>query len=142
MIKTMLLPDNNGNSIVNTSTYIEPSLTYNLDYGTDSQMRGYCDELTAMRQAIYKIINTERYLYLIYSWNYGIELADLFGQPIPYIYAELQRRISEALLNDDRITKVYSFEFNNKREDVFVTFTVDTIYGTVTGLRKELIASV
>ena len=81
----------------------QPSYTYSLDYARDSQIRGFTDELEAMKQAIYKIINTERYEYIIYSWNYGIELQDLFGQPIPYVYAELQRRISEALLADDRI---------------------------------------
>nr|DAF77624.1 MAG TPA: Protein of unknown function (DUF2634) [Caudoviricetes sp.] len=140
LIENILLPDANGQQIANTATYTEPSLTYNIAYGNDGQIRGCCDELAAMRQAIYKIINTERYTYLIYSWDYGIELADLFGQPIPYVYAELQRRITEALLNDDRITKVYGFEFSNKREDVLAVFNVDTIYGTITGVQKELIA--
>ena len=117
----------------------QPSYTYALDYSRDSQIRGYTDELEAMKQAIYKIINTERYEYIIYSWNYGIELQDLFGQPIPYVYAELQRRISEALLADDRIIDVYGFEFGHNQGDVFTTFSVDTIYGTITDLRKELI---
>nr|DAI42438.1 MAG TPA: Protein of unknown function (DUF2634) [Caudoviricetes sp.] len=84
-----------------------------------------------MRQAVYKILNTERYQYIIYSWNYGIELEDLFGQPIPYVYAELQRRIEEALLNDDRITNVHDFEFSNNGGDVLAVFQVDTIYGTI-----------
>ena len=84
-----------------------------------------------MRQAVYKILNTERYKYIIYSWNYGIELEDLFGQPIPYVYAELQRRIEEALLNDDRITNVHDFDFSNNGGDVLAVFQVDTIYGTI-----------
>lgn len=117
----------------------QPSYTYALDYARDSQIRGFIDELEAMKQAIYKIINTERYEYIIYSWNYGIELQDLFGQPIPYVYAELQRRISEALLADDRIIDVYGFEFGHNQGDVFTTFSVDTIYGMITDLRKELI---
>ena len=44
---------------------------------------GKTDERKAIEQAIYKILLTERYQYLIYSWNYGIELKDLFGKPIP-----------------------------------------------------------
>ena len=107
-----------------------------LIFRTDSQIRGYADKLRAMEQAIYKIINTERYQYIIYSWNYGIELQDLFGQPIPYVYAELQRRIEEALLNDDRITKVYNFDFSHEGGDVMVEFDVDTIYGTLQKSRK------
>ena len=118
--------------------YTMPSKTYNLEYDKDSQIRGYCDEEKAMRQAIYKIINTERYEYIIYSWNYGIELADLFGKPIPFVYAEIQRRIIEALLADDRIKDVYDFSFSNNGEDVTVTFTASTIYGVVEGLTKEV----
>ena len=60
-----------------------------------------------------------------------IELEDLFGQPIPYVYAELQRRIEEALLNDDRITNVHDFDFSNNGGDVLAVFQVDTIYGTI-----------
>lgn len=131
MITNLLLPDSNAATVAEVSTYTEPSQTYNLEYDKDNQIRGYCDELKAMRQAVYKILNTERYKYIIYSWNYGIELEDLFGQPIPYVYAELQRRIEEALLNDDRITNVHDFEFSNNQGDVLAVFYVDTIYGTI-----------
>ncbi|MFQ8776837.1 MAG: DUF2634 domain-containing protein [Roseburia sp.] len=27
-----------------------------------------------MKQAIYNILNTERYQYIIFSWDYGVEL--------------------------------------------------------------------
>ena len=83
-----------------------------------------------MHQVIYKILNTERYQYIIYSWNYGIELADLFGEPVTYVCPELQRRITEALVQDDRITSVDSFEFDlSEKRTVKVTFTVHTIFG-------------
>lgn len=62
----------------------QPSYTYNLRYDTEG-MGGFLDGLEAMRQAVYKIMMTERYQYAIYSWNYGVELADLFGQPIPFV---------------------------------------------------------
>lgn len=144
MITNLLLPETANTTATTTASnaYTEPSYTYNLEYDKDSQIRGHCDELKAMRQAIYKIMNTERYQYLIYSWNYGIELADLFGQPIPYVYAELQRRIREALLNDDRVTKVYNFEFSHNGGDVLAVFSVDTIYGTLTDIEKEVKALV
>ena len=91
-----------------------------------------------MEQAIYKILLTERYQYLIYSWNYGIELKDLFGKPISYCCVELERRIKEALLQDTRITNVYNFEFENpKFETVLVKFIADTIFGEV-NITKEV----
>ena len=56
-------------------------------------------------------------------------IADLFGQPISYVMAELERRISEALLQDSRITSVENFEFDYKKNKVFCKFTVVTIFG-------------
>lgn len=135
-----MLPTSGDDSLADVDIVEQrgPSKTYNLRYDKESQLEGYCYELAAMEQAIYKILNTERYEYIIYSWNYGIELADLFGKPIPYVYAELQRRIQEALLMDDRITKVYNFDFSNdKRGEVLTKFSVDTIYGTLE-LEKEV----
>lgn len=110
--------------------------TYKLNIEKD-RVIGYTDELEAMKQAIYKIINTERYDYLIYSWNYGIELNDLFGEPIPYVYSEIKRRIIEALTQDTRIESVDAFSFEQiKRGEVFVRFTAHTTYGDVTEGRK------
>ena len=90
---------------------VEPaSKTYNMDYD-EYNIRGYTDNKKAVEQAIYKIIFTERYRYVIYSWNYGIELEDLFGQPISLILPEIKRRVTEALLQDTRIKSVDDFTF-------------------------------
>lgn len=112
----------------------QPSLTFRLDMQMDMhnepRVIGYVDELDAIRQAIYKILSTERYKYLIYSWNYGIELADLFGKPVDYVCPELERRISEALLQDSRIKAVTDFSFDtSRRGQVLVKFLVHTGLG-------------
>lgn len=108
----------------------ETSYTYKLNLDK-SIIAGYVDELEAMKQAIYLILNIERYEYLIYSWNYGIELNDLYGQPIPFVLPELERRITEALLQDTRITGVDNFSFETNKGKVHATFTVHTIFGDV-----------
>ena len=72
---------------------VRPSLTYQMEMDSH-RIRGYTDGLEAVRQAVYKIIMTERYQYIMYSWNYGIELQDLFGEPVTYVCPELKRRIS------------------------------------------------
>lgn len=116
----------------------EPSLTYKMDLERN-RIIGYCDDLEAVKQAIYKIIYTERYDYVIYSWDYGIELKELFGEPVSYVIPELQIRITEALMADDRIQNVYNFEFNTvKKNMVFVTFSVDTTIGTIDNLEMEV----
>lgn len=113
-----------------------PSFTYKM-YLEDGLVRGYTDGLEAVKQAIYKIIMTERYQYVIYSWNYGIELQDLFGEPVTYVCPELKRRIQEALLWDDRILQVDNFQFDfPKKGVVHVSFTAHTIFGDAQGERE------
>lgn len=108
----------------------ETSHTYKLDLD-NSTIAGYVDDLEAMKQAIYLILNIERYEYLIYSWNFGIELNDLYGQPIPFVLPELKRRITEALTQDSRILGVDNFSFETNKGKVHATFTVHTIFGDV-----------
>ena len=109
----------------------EPSKTYRMDLENE-RIRGYTDGIEAVKQAIYKILSTERYKYLIYDWNYGIELADLFGKPIPFVYSMLKARIGEALLVDDRILEVSDFNFQEiDKETVLADYKVKTIYGDI-----------
>lgn len=109
----------------------QPSKTFKLHID-DKVINGLTDELDAIRQTIYMILNTERYQYIIYSWNYGIELMDLFGEPITYVCPELERRITEALTQDERILSVDAFSFDtSKKGVVHVTFTANTIFGEV-----------
>ena len=106
----------------------QPSLTYALDI-EHGRIRGRVDNAEALRQAIYLILNTERYAYLIYSRNYGVELRELIGKPKEYAIPEIKRCIKEALLQDDRIISVDSFEFETGKKTVHVKFTVHSIFG-------------
>lgn len=106
----------------------QPGLTYALDIES-GRIRGKVDGLEALRQAVYLILQTERYAFLIYSWNYGVELRELIGQPKDYALPEIKRCITEALLQDDRITAVDSFEFSTGKKFVHVRFTVHSSLG-------------
>lgn len=109
----------------------QPTHTYKMNLESNL-IRGYTDGQEAMKQAIYKILNTERHQYVMYSWNYGIELLDLYGEPVSYVCPELERRITEALTWDDRIQTVDNFEFNiSKKGEILVTFTAHTVFGDV-----------
>ena len=76
------------------------------------------------------MLNVERYQYVIYSENYGVELMDLICQPIPYVLPELKRRITECLTQDDRITAVDNFDFEVNKNAVHCTFTVHSDIGS------------
>ena len=86
------------------------SNTYKLHY-TKNKISGFTDRRNALEQSIYCLLNTERYKYVIYSFNYGIQREDLFGKSIDNAILKLQYRISNALNADDRINSVTDFEF-------------------------------
>lgn len=117
----------------------QPSKTYKMNIEAETIAK-HTDDLEAIKQTVYKILNTERYRYVIYSWNYGIELQDLFGMPLPYVYPELKRRITEALTWDDRINDVTDFKFTHKKGEVSATFTVHTVAGSFEAERTVKVA--
>ena len=126
-----MIPAINSILITDLEVSTQPSKTHRM-YIDDKYINGTCDGLDAVKQSIYKILNTERYHYIIYSWNYGVELADLIGQSVSYICSEIRRRITEALLQDDRIESVTDFEFDtSKRHQVVCTFVAHTIFGDI-----------
>lgn len=125
----MLIPVAGKTTVLREITKVQyPSLTYKINF-EDESIRNKANDLAAIRQACYKILSTERYRYIIYSWGYGIELEELFGRPLPYVYSELPRRIREALLYDDRIEAVTDFEISHRKNAVTAVFKVVTAAG-------------
>jgi len=120
------------NPILNNDIeFVEPSShTFRLDIDNNVVL-GMTDEQEAIKQAIYLTLGTERFQWVIFSWNYGVEFDDLFGMPISWVIPEAKRRISEALLQDARIEAVDGFEFEVGKGKLTVNFTARTIYGDV-----------
>ncbi|WP_281885696.1 DUF2634 domain-containing protein [Paenibacillus sp. YYML68] len=109
-----------------------PSRTYALDFES-GRISGMIDHLEAVRQAVFKILNTDRYAHAIYSTNYGHELhAGLVGADPGLFRSELMRQLREALLQDDRISAVENIELMGHGDEVTVTFTVISTYGSFT----------
>lgn len=109
----------------------EPSFTYAMkipdDETTESRFVGKVDDIEAMKQAITKILNTERYEYEIYPWDYGIETIDLYGMDIPYVMSEIKVRITDAITADDRFESVDNFVVKQvDKHTIHCTFTVTT----------------
>jgi phage baseplate assembly protein W len=104
--------------------------TYKIDFGKERIM-GYADGIEAVKQAVEKILLTERFQYLIYDSDYGVELESLIGQPQGYVKADIKRRVTEALLQDDRIKDVTDFDIQFEGDIVNVSFTVISVYGNL-----------
>ena len=128
-----MIPQSNIDVELSLDESIETSRTYKI---VGNRIQGYTDELEALKQAIYKVLSTERYEYPIYSFNYGIELESLIGKDPIYVQVELKRRIRECLLKDDRITEVDNFQFEVHGDEIKCTFEVHSIYGDITASRE------
>ncbi|MCL2828360.1 MAG: DUF2634 domain-containing protein [Oscillospiraceae bacterium] len=121
-----MIPNHNGAEAVSLGRLAET--TFYLDEET-GEIRGMTDGYQAARQAAWLILHTERYAFLIYSWEYGTELQGLLGSADSFLISEIKRRVAEALLVDDRITGASGFVFERRRNRMEVRFTVHTIYG-------------
>ena len=108
----------------------QTSKTYYLNIEKNT-ISNFCDGIDAMKQTIYCILNTERFEHLIYSWNYGIELKHLIGENTTFVIPELERVITEALMQDTRISEVNNFEFEVKENTILAKFTVVTTVGEI-----------
>ena len=106
-----MIPSDKG--FLSQNFEIEEIPTYTYKMKSDSnRIQGHTDSLDAMKQVIFKILSTERY--------------------VSYVCPELERRITEALTWDKRIKSVDNFEFDtSEKGEVRVSFVVHTIFGNI-----------
>ena len=90
----------------------------------------------ALKVWIYKALKTERFDYLAYSWQYGIELKPFIGKvmSVQERYSELKRVITECLMVNPYIVSIDSFTIEEERHGEMVRLTIGltSIYGEVT----------
>lgn len=108
----------------------QPSQTWYID-PVSHRISGTCDGYEAVKQAVRIILNVERYRWQIFQPTSGMEWEGLLGQDAGYVAAELQRRLTDALLVDDRITGLEDFEYTIDGPTLTASFTVTTIYGSI-----------
>ena len=115
--------------LTNLEVISQPSLTYKLDFER-KRITGKIDDEEAIMQLVMKILYTERYAYVIYSSQYGVELDRLIGKDYDFIVSDLERTITEALLADDRILGITDFVAEQTAIDrMAVSFRVNSVVG-------------
>lgn len=123
-----MIPEQEVN-LTNLEVVNQPSLTYRLDFER-KRISGFIDNEEAIMQLVMKILYTERYAYVIYSSQYGVELDRLIGQEYDFIISDLERTITEALLADDRILSITDFTTEQTAIDRMTTsFRVNSVIG-------------
>lgn len=101
--------------------------TWNLNPNGEGER--YLDGLAALRQSVSLALATPRYAHLIYSFDYGSELLNLFGYSNDLVQTEAVRLIREALLVDERILAVDNFRFDFAGDAVQIAFDVRSKLG-------------
>lgn len=126
MIPTNETYDNEEEN-VEFETEIQSSKTYRLDK-ENMVIVSTCDGLEAIKQAVYKALNTTLFQDAIYE-AYGLECDDFLGEDIELVECLVKKRITEALEEDDRIEEVKDFTTNRNKGKLIVTFTVVSTEG-------------
>ena len=125
-----MIPERNANLTI-LEEQIQPSRTYHLDL-VRKRVTSMIDGPDAIIQAVRKILYTERYAYVIYSSQYGVELDRLIGQEYDFIVSDIKRTLIEALLMDNRIISLENFEMEKTGLDTMeVNFLVNSIEGEI-----------
>lgn len=119
-----------GGSLTNASVQEvqQPSRTWKMDFEKGC-ITGQIDGLDSVKQAVFKVLQTDRFWYNVYSFNYGHELGPLIGKSPLYVRSEVSRKISEALLQDDRIQAIDGLDIEYLGDEMIVRFVVVTKFG-------------
>ncbi|HEX2924805.1 MAG TPA: DUF2634 domain-containing protein [Ruminiclostridium sp.] len=87
----------------------------------------------ALKVWICKMLKTQRYRFLIYTWNYGSELERLIGAGYTSntVQNEVKRLLEDALQVNDSIKGTKDVNVTFKGDNLDISFTVITDYGEV-----------
>ena len=110
-------------------------LPYPKEYGIDfetGQMTGKIVEgIEAIRVWVWCAMDTQRFRYGIYSWDYGADFEQYIGQSVTqeFLDTDAHDEVEETLLINPYITGIDDFEIEMDGEHLHIAFTVHTIYG-------------
>lgn len=107
-------------------TIERPSRTYKLHY-EEGRIVGFTDGIDAVKQAVFKILNTSRGDHYIYNYDYGFQ--PMLNLDAAAFQVETRRQLVDALLQDDRILSVDDISFSFDGDSTLITFTVVSIFG-------------
>lgn len=87
----------------------------------------------AIKVWIYKTLNTSRYKYGAYSWDYGHELEELInlGLSKEALFCEVERYLNECLKVNPYIKAINSIDLKLDGSKLGINFLVDTLYSEV-----------
>lgn len=106
---------------------------YEIDWETGQLTGRIVEELEAVKVWIYLALQTERYVFEQFTWDYGNELSTLIGTSNnqEYLQMEVKRMVKDCLSVNEHITDIDNFQCEVEDEKITITFTAVTDYGEV-----------
>ena len=106
---------------------------YEIDFNTGQLTGRIVEGKEAIAVWIWLVLQTPRYRYYVYTWDYGNEFEDLIGKGYTeeYIEAEAQRMTEDCLLVNENIQSITEFSVNMEGDTLTISFTANTIYGEI-----------
>lgn len=124
-------------STLNVDIILESETKETIEYKIkNGKIVGMCTGKEALEQSIAFRLGSEQHKHLIYPGNYGV-LLDVIGMDEEIAESEIKRRITETLVQDDRINDVDDFSFEVNEDSMLVKCTVYSIYGEI-DISKEV----
>lgn len=96
-------------------------------------VEGYVEELGALLQSLYLMLQIPRYRHEIFNRDIGNEIYTLIGEPLTVIERDLPYLLTQCVLQDERVESIKDIKIiSYDKDSVEVTFTISTIFGTIT----------
>ena len=110
---------------------IKPPKEYEIDFATGRITGRIVEGLEAIKVWVWLAIQTVRYRYIIYSWDYGNELEDLIGSGYSeeHIQSEAERIITETMIVNENIQSISEVEVTLSENKISASFKINTLYG-------------
>ncbi len=89
------------------------------------------DEKEALLQRLQLELETEKFEYSIFSWNYGIKTRDLLGQPPTFIVAKIDFRVENMLKKYEEVTGIKDrLAIEIEPGELILIYELTSVYGT------------
>ena len=114
----------------NEEAELETLETFRIDFQRGVITSEIIDQVEAIKQFVYITLRTERFLFPIYSQDYGSEVREVIqdrNSTEELRLSEIERMIEEALVFDERIEAVENYEFTVESDRYYASFDVVTV---------------
>ena len=114
---------------------------YGIDFKTGQLTGEIVEKKEAIKVWIWNCLQTERYRFAIYSWDYGVGIEQYIGMVLTkeYIQTDCESEIREAMLINPWISDITDFAAERSGSKLSISFTAVTPFGKIGSAASEIV---